>query len=186
MASYRLISSDNHVYEPVDLWTSRVEPKFRDRAPHSVRLEEEGDWWFCDGHKIVGAFAGAQAGRRFEAPEKLSRKDLLEALRKPLSGSVIAKFTLGGRSEFAEHQVDITDLDHGSGRFGFALIVFAVPSGTAVPRIRALNYPAFAYWCEALAAGGTEFHFDSPARTVFRQPGFEHMIVILGIAKDRL
>ena len=33
MAGYRIISSDSHVYEPRDLWTSRVEPKFRDRAP---------------------------------------------------------------------------------------------------------------------------------------------------------
>src|SRR5215510_130063 len=81
MANYKIISSDNHVYEPPDLWASRVAPKFRDRAPYVVRLEEEGDWWFCDGHKIVGAFAGAQTGRRFEAPEKLSRKDLLENVR---------------------------------------------------------------------------------------------------------
>src|SRR5712692_9614417 len=81
MVSYRVISSDNHVYEPPELWTSRVEPQFRDRAPHVVRLEDEGDWWFCDDHKIIGAFAGAQTGRRFEAPEKLSRKDLLENVR---------------------------------------------------------------------------------------------------------
>src|SRR5881628_3442203 len=80
-SSYRVISSDNHVYEPPDLWSSRVESKFRDRAPYVVRLEDEGDWWFCDGHKIVGAFAGAQTGRRFEAPEKLSRKDILENVR---------------------------------------------------------------------------------------------------------
>jgi hypothetical protein len=31
MLSYRIISSDNHVIEPPDLWTSRVEPKYRDR-----------------------------------------------------------------------------------------------------------------------------------------------------------
>jgi predicted TIM-barrel fold metal-dependent hydrolase len=58
-----------------------VDVSFRDRAPRVVRLEDEGDWWFCDGHKIMGAFAGAQAGRRFEAPEKLSRKDLFENVR---------------------------------------------------------------------------------------------------------
>ena len=77
----KVISSDNHIYEPPDLWTSRVEVRFRDRAPRVVRLKDEGDWWFCDGHKIMGAFAGAQAGRRFEAPERLSRKDLFENVR---------------------------------------------------------------------------------------------------------
>jgi predicted TIM-barrel fold metal-dependent hydrolase len=81
MSNYKIISSDNHIYEPPDLWTSRVDVSFRDRAPRVVRLEDEGDWWFCDGHKIMGAFAGAQAGRRFEAPEKLSRKDLFENVR---------------------------------------------------------------------------------------------------------
>src|SRR5215469_1285709 len=81
MSNYKIISSDNHVYEPPELWTSRVEAKFKDRAPRVVRLEDEGDWWLCDGYKMVGAFAGAQTGRRFETPEKLSRKDLLENVR---------------------------------------------------------------------------------------------------------
>ena len=81
MSTYKIISSDNHVYEPPDLWTSRVAARFSDRAPRVVRLKNEGDWWFCDGHKIIGAFAGAQTGRRFEAPEKLSRNDLLENVR---------------------------------------------------------------------------------------------------------
>src|SRR5262249_6788948 len=30
MANYRVISSDNHVFEPPDLWTSRVKPAFKD------------------------------------------------------------------------------------------------------------------------------------------------------------
>jgi hypothetical protein len=55
--------------------------RFSGRAPRVVRLKDEGDWWFCDGHKIIGASAGAQAGRRFETPDKLSRSDLLENVR---------------------------------------------------------------------------------------------------------
>ena len=35
MADYRIISSDNHVMEPPDLWVSRIDEKFRDRAPHT-------------------------------------------------------------------------------------------------------------------------------------------------------
>ena len=82
--------------------------------------------------------------------------------------------------------MDMADLDHCGGGFWFALIVLAVPSGTAVPCIRTLDYPAVAHGCEALASRGTGFHFDAPARTGFLQPGFESMIVILGIAKDCL
>ena len=61
MPDYRVISSDNHVYEPVDLWTSRAEPKLKDHMPHIERLED-GDWWFCDGYKIAGTGAGSQHG----------------------------------------------------------------------------------------------------------------------------
>ena len=72
MADYRVISSDNHVFEPVDLWTSRADSRFKDRMPHIKRLED-GDWWFCDGEKIVGTADATQAGLRFEDPSQLQR-----------------------------------------------------------------------------------------------------------------
>ena len=80
MADYRVISSDNHVFEVPDLWTSRIEPKFRDRAPRLVH-EEDSDWWYCEGIKGISLSAGSQAGRRFEEPEKLTRKDRFENVR---------------------------------------------------------------------------------------------------------
>ena len=69
MADYRIISSDNHVMEPPDLWVSRIDAKYRDRAPHTV-MEEDGEWWYCDGMKISTGFGfgGAQTGRRFDSP----------------------------------------------------------------------------------------------------------------------
>ena len=96
------------------------------------------------------------------------------------------KFTLGRRSKFAEHQVNVAELDHRGGRVGCALVVLAVPPGTAVPRIRALHHPPFAHGCEARAAFGTGLHLDPPAGSIFCQPRVEGMIVILVIAKDRL
>lgn len=80
MPSYRVISSDNHVMEPADLWTSRAESKFKDRLPHVESLEE-GDWWICDGQKVQDVGAGSQAGVRFEDPEKLTREYRLEDVR---------------------------------------------------------------------------------------------------------
>ena len=71
MANYRIISSDNHVMEPVDLWSSRIARKFAERAPRVVRMDDGSDWWVCDGNKIMGAFAATQTGMRFEEPEKL-------------------------------------------------------------------------------------------------------------------
>ncbi len=81
MSNYRVISSDSHVFEPSDLWTSRMEPKFRDRAPSVERREDGSDWWFCDDHLLVGAFAGAQTGRRFDEPENLTVRDTVENVR---------------------------------------------------------------------------------------------------------
>ena len=83
MSNYRIISSDSHVFELPDLWESRIEAKFRDRAPR-IHREEDGDWWYCDGKKLEGAgfgFAGAQTGRRFEEAEKLTHGDSFENIR---------------------------------------------------------------------------------------------------------
>ena len=80
MSSYRVISSDNHVVEPGDLWTGRSETKLKDRVPHIEHLEE-GDWWFCDGRKVQDLGVGGQVGLRFEEPEKLSRNVRVESIR---------------------------------------------------------------------------------------------------------
>ena len=80
MSSYRVISSDNHVVEPVDLWTGRGESNFKDRAPR-VESFEHGDWWVCDGMKVMTITTGTQTGLRFEEPEKLSNEARVEDLR---------------------------------------------------------------------------------------------------------
>jgi len=81
MANYRIISSDNHVFEPPDLWTSRAKPAFKERVPQLVR-EYDGDWWFCDGHRVIGLSAGAQTGMRFETPEQLVRTTTFDKVRR--------------------------------------------------------------------------------------------------------
>ena len=81
MGPYRIISSDDHVVEPPDLWTTRALARFKDRAPRIVRMEDGGDWWVCDGRKGVPLATGAQAGRRFEEPEELSHIDRFDNVR---------------------------------------------------------------------------------------------------------
>ena len=80
MQKHRVISSDDHIIEPLDLWTSRLDAKFRDRAPQVIP-EEGDDWWYCEGIKIQTAAAGAQAGLRFEDPDRRSFKDKVENIR---------------------------------------------------------------------------------------------------------
>ena len=72
MADYRVVSSDNHVMEPSDLWTSRTTGKYKDRVPQIIREETGADWWYCDGYKISPVEVGTQTGVRFEAPETLT------------------------------------------------------------------------------------------------------------------
>ena len=82
MSSYRVVSSDNHVIEPPDLWTSRAEAKFRDRVPQIIRAESGADWWYCDGNRIASFQPGTQAGVRFETPEELQLdRDTFEDVR---------------------------------------------------------------------------------------------------------
>ncbi|MGH7065908.1 MAG: amidohydrolase family protein, partial [Stellaceae bacterium] len=81
MANYRVISSDNHVFEPPDLWTSRAKPAFKDRVPQLIR-EYDGDWWYCDGHRTIGLSPGAQTGMRFEEPEKMVRTMTFDKVRR--------------------------------------------------------------------------------------------------------
>ena len=72
MATEKLISADSHVVEPPDLWESRIDRKFRDRAPRLVR-EGTIDRWYVDGTIGVGSLgAPSQSGRRYENPDTLT------------------------------------------------------------------------------------------------------------------
>ena len=45
----RLLSSDSHIVEPADLWTTRMDKKWRDKAPRIEALDETGDYIVIDG-----------------------------------------------------------------------------------------------------------------------------------------
>ena len=59
-----MISSDSHIIEPPDLWTERIDARFRGREPR-VEREADGDWWTIDGQRSM-SFLGVQTGDRFE------------------------------------------------------------------------------------------------------------------------
>ena len=59
-----MISSDSHIIEPPDLWTERIDARFRGREPRVVR-EGDHDWWTIDGQRSM-SFLGVQTGDRFE------------------------------------------------------------------------------------------------------------------------
>ena len=125
MSSSRVISQDNHVIEPVDLWTSRAESKYAWRVPHVEDLGEEGDYWICDGRKIIGVDGGsASVGNRFVDPDNKS------------SGHKIADVRPGGW--LPEEHVKDLDIDGQDVSIVYPTTVFmlyGVPDGELVDSI---------------------------------------------------
>ena len=80
MAEFKVISSDSHIIEPPDLWTTRIEAKYRDRAPY-VRLGEDADNWYIEGNVDLGSLGTTVgAGQRFIDPSKMTTKAKLEEI----------------------------------------------------------------------------------------------------------
>ena len=80
MSAYNIISSDSHVIEPPDLWSDRIESRFRDQAPRVVS-EDTGDWWYIEGQRTNSFQGGTQTGMRFEHSEELQMGGRWENVR---------------------------------------------------------------------------------------------------------
>ena len=68
MPNYRLISANSHVNEPPDLWVSRVDKKYRERAPQLMVNPpgKEGAYFFTRAMRRIrsgSALAPARARR---------------------------------------------------------------------------------------------------------------------------
>src|SRR5712671_915092 len=70
MPNYRLISADSHVNEPPDLWVTRVDKQYRERAPRlAVDLPgKEGAYFLYEGYAPHPIGIGFGAGK---SPEEL-------------------------------------------------------------------------------------------------------------------
>jgi hypothetical protein len=67
-----VLSSDAHVFEPPDLWRTRIDRAFRDRAPRIERIEG-GDYVVVESNQVLsGMGLISNAGIRFETPETIS------------------------------------------------------------------------------------------------------------------
>ncbi|MGD1913899.1 MAG: amidohydrolase family protein [Rivularia sp. (in: cyanobacteria)] len=78
MFSFPVHSADSHIIEPPDLWTKRIEPKFRERAPRVVQLEDTDLWIVEDNVTLAVVGIQNQAGLRFDNPELISKNDRYE------------------------------------------------------------------------------------------------------------
>src|SRR3954447_3392328 len=73
-----VLSSDSHVFEPPDLWQTRIDAAFRDRAPRIERIDG-ADQIVVEADQILsGIGLISNAGARFEAPETISAQGRFE------------------------------------------------------------------------------------------------------------
>jgi len=78
MVSAPVLSSDSHVFEPPDLWATRIDRAFRDRAPRIHRING-ADQIVIEGNQVLsGIGLILNAGARFEAPETISGRGRLD------------------------------------------------------------------------------------------------------------
>lgn len=72
-----LISVDDHVLEPPDVWTSRVPARDRDRAPH-IETEDGLEFWLYDGKRSPHSGLSAVVGKSKEefSPEPLPYSEM--------------------------------------------------------------------------------------------------------------
>src|SRR5918996_2471824 len=73
-----ILSSDSHVFEPPDLWTSRIDAAFRDRAPRIQRIDGADQIVIEKDQVLSGIGLISNAGARFEAPETISGRGRFE------------------------------------------------------------------------------------------------------------
>ena len=83
MALNKLISADSHVIEPPDVWTERIDPEFRDRAPRLVWTGSTHTW-FIDGDMPAGPGGEvlSEAGKRYDDPDSMSIDSSFEGVRR--------------------------------------------------------------------------------------------------------
>jgi len=67
-----VLSSDSHVFEPPDLWQTRIDKAFRDRAPRIKRIDGADAIVIEADQVLSGIGLISNAGARFEAPETIS------------------------------------------------------------------------------------------------------------------
>jgi hypothetical protein len=64
MAEQRIISADSHFVEPPNMWAERIDKKFRDRAPHTVKglNGKDGEFFVCENISPLPVAAAFGAG----------------------------------------------------------------------------------------------------------------------------
>ena len=58
-----MVSVDDHVCEPPDMWQQHLSPEWKDRAPRMERKQDGSDVWLFEGQQNPNVGLNAVAGR---------------------------------------------------------------------------------------------------------------------------
>ena len=95
-----LVSVDDHVCEPPDMWEGRLSSQWKDRAPKLVHKADGSDVWVFEGQQIPNVGLNAVAGRR---PEEYGMEPTALTQLRAGCYDVEALLHLGG----AHHLIDL-------------------------------------------------------------------------------
>ena len=81
MADYLLISADSHFVEPPNMWAERIDQKFRDRAPHTVKnlKGHQGEFFVCENVEPISVAGFFGAGVPSQELKEHSKKSFDQA-----------------------------------------------------------------------------------------------------------
>ena len=81
---YQLISSDDHIVEPPNVWEGRLESKFQERAPRIVDVDGTEHWVFED-RQLMNIGLAVMAGKKYEqySPKAVRFEDMLRGCYDP-------------------------------------------------------------------------------------------------------
>jgi predicted TIM-barrel fold metal-dependent hydrolase len=75
MASYRIVSADSHFVEPPNMWSERIDQRFRDHAPYTGKYKDrEGEFFMCENIQpvaVAGFFGSGKSSE--ELPQHIKR-----------------------------------------------------------------------------------------------------------------
>lgn len=82
-----LVSVDDHILEPANLWIDRVPKKDRDRAPRLIKDDNGMDVWTYDGKRFPSSGLSAVAGKEKEefSPDPLNYDEMRPGCYNPLA-----------------------------------------------------------------------------------------------------
>jgi predicted TIM-barrel fold metal-dependent hydrolase len=84
VGDYLLVSTDDHIIEPPDVWQDRLGSKFQPLAPRVVEVDGEERWLF-EGDKLINLGLTVMAGKKYEeySPTAARFRDMLPGCYDP-------------------------------------------------------------------------------------------------------